>query len=313
MKKGPIPKFSFFGVNLACLDTSKASMRDWLVFVGTSSQHAAFGIFNGLVMLSASLACLVLTWHRCLGTRLAFDATLMSFTWFEERHEGQTLVDDVVTKHVPPHIGLFYCLGGIVFMALVAQFTSGLVLTFYFTPTVDDAYLSVEPLELSRHSGQLFGSVHRWASNLMLLAILLHLSRVYLTGGLKKPRELTWCWVQYCLSHSRRFLNWSRDTQQSLYSTYTDSPSWSCHCLLAAFSVDPKAKCLRTSLEVLEMPCQSRDTQESAIDDFIPRFHDLAFLHFEWFGQVGHLAKVQIWQCIKSWWFHVISSTLCIS
>jgi cytochrome b6 len=77
----------------------------------------------------------------------------MSFTWFEERHEGQTLVDDVVTKHVPPHIGLFYCLGGIVFMALVAQFTSGLVLTFYFTPTVDDAYLSVEPLELSRHSG----------------------------------------------------------------------------------------------------------------------------------------------------------------
>ena len=52
----------------------------------------------------------------------------MSFTWFEERHEGQTLVDDVVTKHVPPHIGLFYCFGGIVFMALVAQFTSGLVL-----------------------------------------------------------------------------------------------------------------------------------------------------------------------------------------
>ena len=26
----------------------------------------------------------------------------------------------------------------------------------------------------------------------MPLAILLHLSRVYLTGGLKKPRELTW-------------------------------------------------------------------------------------------------------------------------
>ena len=47
--------------------------------------------------------------------------------------------------------------------------------------------------------------------------------------------------------------------------------------------------------------------KESAIDDFIPRFHDLAFLHFEWFGQVGHLAKVQIWQCIKSWRFHVIS------
>jgi len=124
----------------------------------------------------------------------------MSFTWFEERHEGQTLVDDVVTKHVPPHIGLFYCLGGIVFMALVAQFTSGLVLTFYFTPTVDDAYLSVEPLELSRHSigkcqsldskCDTCGSIHKWlgahilsdtsrlcpVTSFVLLAILLHQS-----------------------------------------------------------------------------------------------------------------------------------------
>jgi cytochrome b6 len=54
----------------------------------------------------------------------------MSLTCAEERHEGQTLVDDVLAKSVPPHIGLFYCFGGIVFMALVAQFTSGLVLTF---------------------------------------------------------------------------------------------------------------------------------------------------------------------------------------
>ena len=142
------------------------------------------------------------------------------------------LVDDVVTKHVPPHIGLFYCLGGIVFMALVAQFTSGLVLTFYFTPTVDDAYLSVEPLELSRHSGQLFGSVHRWASNLMLLAILLHLSRVYLTGGLKKPRELTW--VSGALLS---FLALS-------FGVSGERP----------FTGILQVWCLRTSLEVLEMP-----------------------------------------------------------
>ena len=76
--------------------------------------------------------------------------------------------------------------------AMKARHLSMMLSPNMYRPTVDDAYLSVEPLELSRHSGQLFGSVHRWASNLMLLAILLHLSRVYLTGGLKKPRELTW-------------------------------------------------------------------------------------------------------------------------
>jgi cytochrome b6 len=118
----------------------------------------------------------------------------MLFTWFEERYEGQALVDDVVTKYVPPHVNLFYCFGGIVFMAFVIQFISGLMLTFYFIPTVDDAYLSIELLELSGHSGWLFRSVHRWTSNLVLLAILLHLSRVYLTGGFSRLASL----VRFC-------------------------------------------------------------------------------------------------------------------
>jgi len=114
------------------------------------------------------------------------------FDWFEERVEGQSLVDDVVTKYVPPHVNLFYCFGGIVFMAFVFQFISGLLLTFYFVPTVVDAFHSIDFIELSGHNGWLVRSIHRWTSNLVLLALLLHLSRVYLTGGFKNPRELTW-------------------------------------------------------------------------------------------------------------------------
>ena len=77
-------------------------------------------------------------------------------------------------------------------MAFVAQFTTGLLLTFYFAPTVVDACASVALLELSADDAWLARSLHRWASNFVLLAMLLHLSRVYLTGGFKKPRELTW-------------------------------------------------------------------------------------------------------------------------
>ena len=51
--------------------------------------------------------------------------TLPTYDWFEERMEGQSLVDDSGTKYVPPHIGLFYCLGGIVLMGFVVQFVSG--------------------------------------------------------------------------------------------------------------------------------------------------------------------------------------------
>ncbi|KAM0028669.1 putative cytochrome b/b6, di-hem cytochrome, transmembrane, cytochrome b6, PetB [Helianthus debilis subsp. tardiflorus] len=40
--------------------------------------------------------------------------------------------------------------------------------------------------------GWLIRSVHRWSASIMVLMMTLHVFRVYLTGGFKKPRELTW-------------------------------------------------------------------------------------------------------------------------
>jgi len=34
--------------------------------------------------------------------------------------------------------------------------------------------------------------MHRWAASMMVLMMILHIFRVYLTGGFLKPRELTW-------------------------------------------------------------------------------------------------------------------------
>ncbi|KAL4364648.1 hypothetical protein AHAS_Ahas07G0027100 [Arachis hypogaea] len=40
--------------------------------------------------------------------------------------------------------------------------------------------------------GCLIRSVHRWSASMMVLMMILHVFRVYLTCGFKKPRELTW-------------------------------------------------------------------------------------------------------------------------
>jgi cytochrome b6 len=37
------------------------------------------------------------------------------YDWFEERLEIQAIADDVSSKYVPPHVNIFYCLGGITF------------------------------------------------------------------------------------------------------------------------------------------------------------------------------------------------------
>ena len=35
------------------------------------------------------------------------------YDWFNERLDIQEIVDDVASKYVPPHVNIFYCLGGI--------------------------------------------------------------------------------------------------------------------------------------------------------------------------------------------------------
>ena len=35
------------------------------------------------------------------------------YDWFQERLEIQDIADDIGTKYVPPHVNIFYCLGGI--------------------------------------------------------------------------------------------------------------------------------------------------------------------------------------------------------
>jgi cytochrome b6 len=57
---------------------------------------------------------------------------------------------------------------------------------------VTEAFASVEYLMGQVNYGWLVRSVHRWSGGMMVLNMILHVCRVYLTGGFKKPRELTW-------------------------------------------------------------------------------------------------------------------------
>ena len=65
-------------------------------------------------------------------------------------------------------------------------------MTFYYRPSVVDAFASVEYIMTSVNFGWLIRSIHRWSASMMVMMMVLHIFRVYLTGGFKKPRELTW-------------------------------------------------------------------------------------------------------------------------
>ena len=114
------------------------------------------------------------------------------YDWFQERLEIQAIADDITSKYVPPHVNIFYCLGGITLTCFIVQVATGFGMTFYYRPTVTEAFSSVEYIMTTVNFGWLIRSVHRWSASMMVLNMILHVCRVYLTGGFKKPRELTW-------------------------------------------------------------------------------------------------------------------------
>jgi cytochrome b6 len=111
---------------------------------------------------------------------------------FEERLEIQAIADDITSKYVPPHVNIFYYLGGITLTCFLVQVTTSSAMNFYYRPTVIEAFSSVQYLMTKVHFGWLIRSIHRWSESMMVLMIILHVFCVYLTGELKKPREFTW-------------------------------------------------------------------------------------------------------------------------
>jgi len=98
----------------------------------------------------------------------------------------------VLDKPVPGWINYFYCFGGITFVLFLILLLTGLLLSAHYTPSESEAYRSIQRLHSEVPLGGLIRAAHHWAGNLMVVAIMLHMLRVFVTGSYKNPRELHW-------------------------------------------------------------------------------------------------------------------------
>ncbi len=69
---------------------------------------------------------------------------------------------------------------------------TGVLLMFYYVPSVERAYPTMKEIQLSVPLGQFTRNIHRWAAHAMVLAVILHMARVFYTGAYKPPREFNW-------------------------------------------------------------------------------------------------------------------------
>lgn len=69
---------------------------------------------------------------------------------------------------------------------------TGVLLMFYYVPSVERAYPTMKEIQLLVPFGQFTRNMHRWSAHGMVIAVVLHMARVFYTGAYKPPREFNW-------------------------------------------------------------------------------------------------------------------------
>jgi quinol---cytochrome-c reductase cytochrome b subunit len=125
----------------------------------------------------------------------------------DERTGGAPLVRRALRYLFPDHWS--FLLGEVALYCFVVLVATGIYLTFFFEPStaptvyhgsyaplqgteMSEAYRSTLDLSFDVKAGLLIRQTHHWAANVFLVAIVLHLLRVFFTGAYRKPRELTY-------------------------------------------------------------------------------------------------------------------------
>jgi cytochrome b6 len=113
--------------------------------------------------------------------------------WLDERIGLGELERLARHKQVPIHRhAVWYYLGGMTLFLFGVQVATGILLLFYYRPSAEEAYESVQFLMADVQFGWLIRSIHAWSANLMIFTLFLHMLSVLLLKAYRPPREVTW-------------------------------------------------------------------------------------------------------------------------
>jgi quinol-cytochrome oxidoreductase complex cytochrome b subunit len=100
---------------------------------------------------------------------------------------------DYIQKDLPEHLDWWpYTLGAIPLTLLGLLVGTGLLLTFYYVPSPGKAYESVEFITHEVYLGWFVRGVHKLSVDFMILFLLFHVIRVFITRAYRTPGELKW-------------------------------------------------------------------------------------------------------------------------
>jgi len=113
--------------------------------------------------------------------------------WVNDRIGFTDALPFLRKKEVPVHRHSFwYYIGGMALFLFGLQIATGILLLFYYRPSAEGAYESIQFLMAEVEFGWLIRSIHSWGANLMIFVAFVHLFSVMLLKAYRAPREITW-------------------------------------------------------------------------------------------------------------------------
>ncbi len=112
--------------------------------------------------------------------------------WLARADRAFARIDGLVDRWLPESLNPLARTGAIANTCLLVAVISGILLLFWYSPSVRGAYDSLEAMREGSPLGQFVRSLHRYSSDACMLFILLHVVRVFVAMKFTGARSLAW-------------------------------------------------------------------------------------------------------------------------
>lgn len=113
--------------------------------------------------------------------------------WFEDRLGLSAVMNFLRKKTVPQNKHTIWSYtGSAILLFFGIQVVTGIMLAFYYRPTLEEANKSVARIMTEAPLGWIIRSVHFWSASAMIVTVFVHLFSIWMIKSYRKPRELTW-------------------------------------------------------------------------------------------------------------------------
>ena len=109
------------------------------------------------------------------------------------------MVSNLLLHLHPPRVrradlrfGATLCAGGLALLMFLVTLASGVMLMFHYRPHPDAAFGDLLVITQQVPHGALLRAVHRYAGDLMIILVLVHMVRVLYHRAYRAPREFNW-------------------------------------------------------------------------------------------------------------------------